>query len=309
VPVSAPELITAWLDDATMAIPAGGNTQDDIDSQNSGNENENEDTLFGNNTSDSAANDTHRTAGTSDSAVSEGLPEDTPATGKNPLSTDHTIPNNGGIRIIDPASPMIALTFDDGPSQYTLPILDVLEWYGAVATFYVTGNRIENHADIVLRAYNSGNEIANHSWSHRKLTRLSEEAIFEDLKNTNDAIEAVTGSPPLSMRPTYGEYNEKLIKVTTELGLPVVMWTQDPMDWKTKDADATFDFIMENVKHGDIILLHDLSETTADAAFRVIPALIRRGYQLVTVTELMYYKGIAFEPGKVYNSGVEDIAN
>jgi len=222
------------------------------------------------------------------------------------INTSQSFSESVVTRGIDPSKPMIALTFDDGPSIYTPPILDALEQYGAVATFYVTGNRVQRNRDIVIRAFEMGNEIANHSWSHRMLTRLSEERVRQEMITTNDAIESVTGTPPSNMRPPYGSVNQTVRNVTAELGMPIISWSLDPFDWRTRNANTTYNHIMNNVKDRDIILLHDLSEPTAVAAARLIPALIDRGFQLVTVSELFHYSGITPEPGVTYRSGVTD---
>jgi len=206
---------------------------------------------------------------------------------------------------IDPSKPMVALTFDDGPSEHTMVILDVLEQNGAVATFFVTGNRIAIFRNIVQRAFNMGNEISNHSWSHKLLTRLSKNGISAQILAANAAIESVTGAPPSNMRPTYGAINDRVIYVAAELELPMILWSLDPSDWLTRDPDKTYERIMENVKDKDIILLHDLHEPTAEAMVRVIPALVDRGFQLVTVSELMYYSGITPEPGEIYRSAAQ----
>jgi peptidoglycan/xylan/chitin deacetylase (PgdA/CDA1 family) len=224
---------------------------------------------------------------------------------ENIVDIDTSQPHEDGIvgRVIDPSSPMVALTFDDGPSRFTSPILDVLEEYGAVATFYVVGNRVERYSDVVLRAFNMGNEIANHTWSHSLLPRSSESGIHRQLLLANEAIEAVTGTPPSSMRPPFGSYSGRVRTVAAQLGLPIIRWSLDPSDWSTMSASTTYNLIMSKVKDRDIILLHDTSNPTAEAARRVIPELLNRGFQLVTVSELMYYSGITPEPGKVYRSG------
>jgi len=213
-------------------------------------------------------------------------------------NTSGTIRSN-----IDPNRPMIALTFDDGPSAFTVPILDALEQYGAVATFYVSGSRVQRHSNIVLRASDMGCEIASHSWSHRNLTGLSESSIRTELRNANTVIESVIGRPPSSMRPPYGGINQRGRNVAAELGLPVMLWSLDPSDYTLSNANTIYNRVISNVRNRDIILLHDTSRSTADAARRLIPALIERGYQLVTVSELMYYSGIETRPGAVYTSG------
>jgi len=197
---------------------------------------------------------------------------------------------------LDPNKPMVALTFDDGPGTHTIPILDVLEQHNAVATFFVTGNRVAGHRKIVERAFNMGNEIANHSWSHKELSRLSESGVRTELVNANKAIEAVIGVSPQNIRPPYGASSERVRRVARENGLSVVMWTVDPHDWRINSSATIYNRVMGAVRDKSIILLHDTSKSTADAAKRIIPALINRGYQLVTVAELNYYKSPDYVP-------------
>jgi len=211
-------------------------------------------------------------------------------------------------RVIDPTMPMVALTFDDGPSFVTEMILDELEKHGAVATFYIVGNRItrnERQKEILLRAHEAGNEIANHSHSHRFFTRISDDAIRAEIRNANDAIESLIGVAPVTMRPPYADMDRRVRNVIAEFGLPIILWSIDPQDWLTRNAETTFNRIMDNVKDKDIILLHDMWEPSGEAAVRLIPALIEKGFQLVTVSELMYYSEINMNPGEVYNSGVK----
>ena len=207
------------------------------------------------------------------------------------------IPPGGGD--IDPSKPMIALTFDDGPSKYTPQILDILERYGVRATFCVIGNLVDARKDTVKRASDLGCEIIGHSWDHRDLSRLSPEEIKRELDDTNAAIESATGISSRLYRPPYGAINDKLKNVSAGLGYALI----DPLDWKNRNADTVYDAVMAGAGDRGIILSHDLYGSTVDAMERVIPALLARGYQLVTVSELMYYADITLEAGMVYNSG------
>ena len=116
-------------------------------------------------------------------------------------------------------------------------------------------------------------------------------------------IESITGTSPQFFRPPFGAVNSELKDVSRELGLGIVNWSVDTLDWKIRDANAVYNAVMGNVTDRAIILNHDLYKSTADAMERIIPELISRGYQLVTVSELMYYSGVVFEAGKVYNRG------
>lgn len=202
---------------------------------------------------------------------------------------------------IDPDKPLLALTFDDGPSAHTKRLLDIFEQNGGRGTFFVTGSTIGKRADTVRRIVNEGHEIANHSWSHKNLTELSNKDIASELKKTNNKIFEITGVKCKLARPPYGAYNDEVKLVGKELGMAYILWSYDTLDWKTKDAQAVYDAVMSGAKDGRIILCHDLHKTTVDAMEMAIPALIEEGYQLVTVSELLTARGGSIKAGSVYN--------
>lgn len=200
--------------------------------------------------------------------------------------------------------PMVALTFDDGPSVYTERILDVLEIYGGQVTFCVLGNRIEDWQNTIRRAVCHGHEVIGHSWNHRNLTRLNADQIAEQITDTSAAIQAVTGSPaPSIFRAPYGRQNAAVRNVSRELGYSLLNWSIDPRDWEIRDADHIYNFIMDNVQDGSIVVLHDIRPYTSDAMARVIPSLIERGFQLVTASELLEYFYGELVPGWEYARG------
>lgn len=206
-------------------------------------------------------------------------------------------------RNLDPSKPMVALTFDDGPCDNTLKILSLLEQYGGKATFCVVGNRIDSYPDVVSDIAEQGSEIVGHSWAHSQLTNLSESAVVLDIEMTQDAIYEAAGVKPLMVRAPYGSFNGTVRSAMSEKGMALLQWSVDSLDWKTQSARSTYDIIMDNVKDGSVILCHDLWSATGVAMEYVIPQLIDKGYQLVTISELMYYKDITVEPGLVYYSG------
>ena len=206
-------------------------------------------------------------------------------------------------RKIDPSLPMIALTFDDGPSKLTNQFLDVLEEYGAVATFYVIGEYVRNNSDTIQRAHEMGCEIANHTWSHRRLTRISNDAIRSQLKDTSDAIENAIGVRPTHMRPPWGESNANVLSVSRELGLSVVFWSVDTSDYLSITPERIYNKIIDEARDKDIVLMHDTYERTLDALKMLLPSLVEKGYQFVTVSELMEFSDKELEPGKSYNHG------
>lgn len=196
----------------------------------------------------------------------------------------------------DPNAKMVALTFDDGPSKYTEAILNQLEKYGAKATFFVVGNRVSQYSDILKRESELGMEIGNHSWDHANLTKLSESGIKAQKTQTDNAVSAVTGKNTTLFRPPYGS---KSTAVASAYNMPLILWSVDTLDWKTRNAKSTVDAVMNNVKDGDIVLMHDIYESSAKAAVELIPKLIEKGYQLVTVSELGNARG-GLKNGTVY---------
>lgn len=202
---------------------------------------------------------------------------------------------------IDPDKPMVALTFDDGPSKHTARLLDVFLTHGGKGTFFVLGNRIDERPDTVKRITEEGHEIAGHSWSHRQLTNLSTQDLKDQIMNTRAKIYEITGVDSTLIRPPYGAVNDNVKSVCKNLGIILVNWSVDTLDWEHKDADRVYNSIMQDIKDGDIILCHDLYKSTVDAMERVIPELIANGYQLVTVSELLSYSDKEITVGKVYN--------
>jgi peptidoglycan/xylan/chitin deacetylase (PgdA/CDA1 family) len=132
---------------------------------------------------------------------------------------------------------------------------------------------------------------------------LTEEQIKQQILDTNAAVEAITGVETRMFRPPYGAVNDRLQKVSHELGFAIINWSVDPKDWRDRDADTVYRAIMRNVQDRSIILSHDLYGTTAAAMERVIPELIAQGYQLVTVSELLSFSYDSLEAGKVYFKG------
>lgn len=201
-------------------------------------------------------------------------------------------------RQIDLNLPMVALTYDDGPSIHTPAILDLLSQYGGMATFFVVGSRVPSYTDTLLRAFQMGCEIGNHTYSHKILTKLSAGEIQSQISSTNDAVRSVTGVSPAAMRPPGGGYNSIVSSVA---GMPMILWSIDTLDWKTRNSARTQEAVLNHVKNGDIVLMHDLYRQTAEASAAIIPELINRGYQLVTISELSDCRG-GMAPGAVYRS-------
>jgi len=200
-------------------------------------------------------------------------------------------------REIDPNKPMIALTYDDGPSKYTKELLDLLKENNSAATFFVLGLQVNKYQDTIVQMIEDGNQIGNHSYDHKRLTTLNDEELYNQINKTDNLIYETALYKPFVMRPPYGTTSEALIE---KLQKPIIKWSIDTRDWESRNSEAITDIILEKVKDGDIILMHDLYESSLEASKTVIPELIKRGYQLVTVSELSEYKEISLKAGQSY---------
>ena len=196
---------------------------------------------------------------------------------------------------------LVALTFDDGPSNLTNRLLDILDEHGGHITLCVLGYRVVRWPEVILRAAEAGHDVIGHSWNHRDFTGLDENAIIMQILDTSAAIEAVTGFPPPPIfRAPYGALNTRVRRVARELGYSILNWSMDTLDWRDRDADIIHRTIMDGVKHGSIVLLHEVHATTIEAMERVIPELIEQGFTLVPITELLKYLYGEIEPGVEY---------
>ncbi|MCC8151263.1 MAG: polysaccharide deacetylase family protein [Lachnospiraceae bacterium] len=193
---------------------------------------------------------------------------------------------------------MVALTYDDGPSIYTATILDTLEKYNSAATFFVVGSRVNTYASTAKRAYSMGCQIGNHTYNHTILTSVSASTIRSQISRTNSVVKSVIGVNPTVMRPPGGGVNST---VKSTVGMPIILWSVDTLDWKTRNASSTINAVLNKAQDGDIILMHDLYSATATASQTIIPSLVNRGYQLVTVEEMELLRG-GLENGVTYSS-------
>ena len=199
---------------------------------------------------------------------------------------------------IDPKRPMVALTYDDGPYETVDSILyEILDAYGGRATFYAVGSRMTKaELDSMERGIGLGMEFGSHSEYHESLSKQDvEEAAWAIMEPVNYVKEKL-GYEMKTYRPPYGNRNHELEEV---IGMPAVLWTLDSKDWSNRDEDITHDKIINNIEDGDIVLMHSLYMSSANATRRLVPELIDEGYQLVTVSELLKYKGYDIENLKV----------
>ncbi|MGE5704369.1 MAG: polysaccharide deacetylase family protein [Clostridia bacterium] len=194
------------------------------------------------------------------------------------------------------AKRMIALTFDDGPdARYTPQIASLLKEYDAKATFFVVGTRVQKNPEIIRQLLKDGNELANHTYSHPDLRKISEQRLKEEVTKTQETIYAATGFTPKLFRPPGGYYSESLIRVVKDAGFQVIMWSwhQDTRDWSDPGVKKIVKKVLKNARNGDIVLFHDYGgarSQTVRALKEILPELHRRGFHFVTVSELLMYQ-------------------
>ena len=206
--------------------------------------------------------------------------------------------------------PMLALTFDDGPGQYTDELLDCLEENNAHATFFMLGQNVAQYPDAPKRMLELGCEIGSHSWDHTLLTTIDIDAVAKQFSDTDNALIQACGQAATVARAPYGDGNSDIYNTVNK---PFFMWSLDTEDWKLLDADGDYNAVMNgDLTDGSIILMHDIHEPSVQAALRLIPDLIAKGYKLVTVSEMAEAKNVTlqnacyvdFWPSTLSNGGV-----
>lgn len=195
---------------------------------------------------------------------------------------------------------LIALTFDDGPSQYTPALLDGLAARGAHVSFFVQGINGNRNTATVRRAWEEGHQICSHTYSHPQLTKLSAAGVREELSKTDSILDGALGFDSIYMlRPPYGAYNQTVLDLA---GVPCFYWSVDTRDWESRNADAAYQEFLKAAKDGSIVLMHDVYSTTVTAALCAIDTLQAQGYEFVTLSELFYRRGVSLTAGNIYRS-------
>src|SRR5438034_3037482 len=185
--------------------------------------------------------------------------------------------------------PYIAMTFDDGPSATLTPkLLDLLAAHHIKATFFVIGENVAEHSEIVARAAREGHEIANHSWSHPNLGKMSGDNVRSQLQRTDDAIQNATGKRPTLMRPPYGSITAREKRwIHDDFGYDIILWDVDPYDWKRPGPAVVRNRILKKTQPGSIVLSHDIHPGTIEAMPSTLDALAAKGFKFVTVSEVI----------------------
>ena len=182
---------------------------------------------------------------------------------------------------------VIALTFDDGPGPYTAQLLDILDQHGAKATFFLIGSKVSAQADVLRRMHARGHQLGNHSWSHPELPKLPVDQIASEIDRTNDAIKQATGVKPSILRPPYGAVNGVVLEQLRARGMSSILWSVDTRDWADRNSDIVCSRAVAGAHPRDIILMHDIHQTSVNAVPCVLSALKQQGYSFVTVQGLL----------------------
>lgn len=225
------------------------------------------------------AQETRPSAAAEKPAASPAKPKATPTPTEPPI-TFNSVHVDG---------PYIALTFDDGPNATLTPkLLDLLAARHLKATFFVVGQNAADHPEILKRAVREGHEIANHSWSHPNLGKMSDDAVRRELQKTDDAIAAAIGKRPALLRPPYGSITARQKKwIHDEFGYRIIIWDVDPLDWKRPGPSVVTARILKETHAGSIVLAHDIHPPTIEAMPATFDQLMKKGFKSVTVTELL----------------------
>ena len=195
---------------------------------------------------------------------------------------------------------LIAFTFDDGPSETnTNYLLDNLDKYDAKVTFFVLGSRVNSNKETIKRAYLEGNDIGSHTYNHRNLNLLSDIALMDEVKKTNEAIKEVIGTSPTLLRPPYGNLTDHGKELAN---MSIVLWNIDPLDWKYKDKNRVAQEIIEHAHDGAIVLVHDIYKSSVEGALLAMEELQKQGYAFVTINEMAQLRGIELDTTTSYFS-------
>ena len=194
--------------------------------------------------------------------------------------------------------PLVALTFDDGPRNKTTgPLLDGLALREVPATFFLVGSRIDGSEALIERMAADGHQIGIHTYDHVIVTDLSRGDFDLQVGKTRAKLTNILGDGSFWLRPPYGIVDQS---VERWCDCPLILWSVDPEDWKDKDVDRIVASVLEHVRDGDIILMHDIFESSVEAALRVVDALLAQGYCFVTVEQLMEQRGVQPQNGVRY---------
>ena len=195
---------------------------------------------------------------------------------------------------------LVALTFDDGPSgRFTRRLLEGLAQRGAKATFFLCGYRLEQYPKLSQTIVSQGHEVAVHGYSHRSMCAMTDGELSTEIRET---LALLPGDHILFLRPPGGMCNQKIEETAGKFGLAILHWSVDPKDWATNDVNLIVHRVVSQVQDGDVILLHDMSDSSVDAALQIVDILQRKGFRFVTASQLAQARKQTPVPGTIYTA-------
>ena len=232
----------------------------------------------------------------------EPVPTSTPTQSPTPEPTPIPTPEEVSVDGIDLDKPIVALSFDDGPSfnDSTTRILNVIEKYGISATFFQIGEQIPGQEKVLQRQIALGCEIGSHTMTHNlNFKKDNLDDVVAEINESDELIYSATGKHIKLVRPPWGAYNDEALQ---RIDYPLILWSVDTLDWQSRDKNAVFAEVKKSTYDGCIILMHDLYSTTADAVELVVPWLLEQGYQIVNVSQLFAARGVELSPHATYRN-------
>jgi peptidoglycan/xylan/chitin deacetylase (PgdA/CDA1 family) len=238
-------------------------------------------------------------------------PAPAPVLQENPLAKRINRPSSmpavppAGVRLsysqVNTTQPVVAMTFDDGPHPSLTPrLLDILKARNIKCTFFVIGRNAKAYPHIIRRMIAEGHEIANHTWSHPSLTSRSDAQIRQELKQSEDALLAIANYRPHLIRPPYGAVNARIKQLMyDEFGYSTIMWSVDPQDWRRPGVSVVTSRLVNGAHPGAIMLAHDIHPSTIEAMPAMFDQLLAKGYQFVTVSQLLHLEKANMPVGMV----------
>lgn len=193
---------------------------------------------------------------------------------------------------------LVAITFDDGPGYAkTEKLITELDKRDARVSFFMLGELAYKQKDLVKKVYNYGHTIGSHTYDHKNLKKLDDEELAFEINYTNEILSGIIGEDIKFIRPPYGAYNEEILAKTN---MAFILWNVDTLDWKYRNAERVRDYIVEHASDGDIILLHDIHATSIDGVIMAIDILKNKGFEFVSLDEMLVFRNIKLENNKAY---------
>ncbi len=184
---------------------------------------------------------------------------------------------------------VVSLSFDAAwGNEQTQDLLNILEKYNVKTTFFLVGSWVDKYPESVKAIFDAGHDVSNHSNTHPHMSKLSKDKMKSEIEECNNKIEKIIGVKPILFRPPYGDYNNSVVDATNELNMYCMQWNIDSLDWKDPSPEQIKKNILNKIKPGSIILMHNGAKNTPEALPLVIESIINEGYSIVPISQIIY---------------------